>query len=129
MKYQTKTDKRGRLIEIHVPLEKQEDMFCRFNYSRSVMDDGTEVCFARVSDDGCSAAICCGRTPKEALVEAIETDSKHNVFHGTDKEKLAIMAHGPLFHELQKGGKLTETLSQIQSVTGKANCTSISHIS
>ena len=38
------------------------------------MDDGTEVCFARVSDDGCSAAICCGRTPKEALVEAIETD-------------------------------------------------------
>ena len=31
MKYQTKTDKRGRLIEIHVPLEKQDDMFCRFN--------------------------------------------------------------------------------------------------
>ena len=89
MKYQTKTDNRGRLIEIHVPLEKQEDMFCRFNYSRSVMDDGTEVCFARVSDDGCSAAICCGRTPKEALVEAIETDSKHNVFHGTDEQKFA----------------------------------------
>ena len=25
---------------------------------------------------------------KQALVEAIETDSKHNVFHGTDEEKL-----------------------------------------
>jgi len=89
MKYQTKTDKRGRLIEIYVPLKGQNNMICTFNYSKSIMDDGTDVCFARVSDDGCSAALCCGRTPKEALVEAIETDSKHNVFHGTDEQKFA----------------------------------------
>ena len=89
MNFQTKTDKKGRLIEIYVPLSGQEDMICRFNYSPSVMDDGTETCFTRVSDDGCSAAICCGRTPKEGLVDAIETDSKHNVFQGTDDQKLA----------------------------------------
>jgi len=89
MKYQTKTDKRGRLIEIHVPLEGQHDMVCTFNYSRSIMDDGTEVCHTRVCDDGCSAALCCGDTPRQGLVQAIETDSKHNVFHGTDEQKFA----------------------------------------
>ena len=89
MNFQTKTDKKGRLIEIYVPLSGQEDMVCRFNYSPSVMDDGTETCFTRVSDDGASAAICCGRTPKERLVNAIETDSKHNVFHGSSDQKLA----------------------------------------
>ena len=31
----------------------------------------------------------CGRTPKEGLVNAIETDSKHNVFHGSSDQKLA----------------------------------------
>ena len=87
MNYKTKTDKKGRLIEIHVPMEGQHDMVCPFNYSPSVLGDGSETCFARVSDDGCSAAICCGRTPKQGLVEAIETDSKHNVFHGTAEQK------------------------------------------
>ena len=77
------------MIEIHVPLEKQDDMLCRVNYSRSVMDDGTEVCHTRVCDDGCSAALCCGDTPRQGLVQAIETDSKHNVFHGTDEQKFA----------------------------------------
>ena len=89
MKYQTKTDKGGRLIEIYVPLKGQNNMICTFNYSKSMMDDGTDVCFARVSDDGCSAALCCGDTSKEGLVQAIETDSKHNVFHGTDEQKFA----------------------------------------
>ena len=88
MNFKTKTDKKGRLIEIQVPMEGQHDMVCTFNYSPSVLGDGSETCFARVSDDGCSAAICCGRTPKQGLVEAIETDSKHNVFHGSDEEKL-----------------------------------------
>ena len=88
MNFQAKKDNKGRLIEIHVPLKGQHDMVCRFNYSPSVLGDGSVTCFVRVSDDGCSAAICCGRTPKQALVEAIETDSKHNVFHGTDEEKL-----------------------------------------
>ena len=88
MNYKTKTDKKGRLIEIYVPMKGQHDMVCTFNYSPSVLGDGSETCFARVSDDGCSAAICCGRTPKQGLVEAIETDSKHNVFYGSDEEKL-----------------------------------------
>ena len=88
MNFKTKTDKKGRLIEIHVPMEGQHDMVCTFNYSPSILGDGSETCFARVSDDGCSAAICWGKTPKQGLVEAIETDSKHNVFHGTDEEKL-----------------------------------------
>ena len=87
MNYKTKTDKKGRLIEIYVPMKGQHDMVCTFNYSPSVLGDGSETCFARVSDDGCSAAICCGRTPKQGLVEAIETDSKHNVFHGTAEQK------------------------------------------
>ena len=87
MNFKTKTDKKGRLIEIQVPMEGQHDMVCTFNYSPSVLGDGSETCFARVSDDGCSAAICCGRTPKQGLVEAIETDSKHNVFHGTAEQK------------------------------------------
>ena len=87
MNFKTKTDKKGRLIEIHVPMEGQHDMDCTFNYSPSVLGDGSETCFARVSDDGCSAAICCCRTPKQGLVEAIETDSKHNVFHGTAEQK------------------------------------------
>ena len=87
MNFKTKTDKKGRLIEIYVPLKGQHDMVCTFNYSPSVLGDGSETCFARVSDDGCSAAICCGRTPKQGLVEAIETDSKHNVFHGTAEQK------------------------------------------
>ena len=87
MNFKTKTDNKGRLIEIHVPMEGQHDMVCTFNYSPSVLGDGSETCFARVSDDGCSAAICCGRTPKQGLVEAIETDSKHNVFHGTAEQK------------------------------------------
>lgn len=87
MNYKTKTDKKGRLIEIYVPMEGQHDMVCTFNYSPSILGDGSETCFARVSDDGCSAAICCGRTPKQGLVEAIETDSKHNVFHGTAEQK------------------------------------------
>ena len=87
MNFKTKTDKKGRLIEIYVPMKGQHDMVCTFNYSPSVLGDGSETCFARVSDDGCSAAICCGRTPKQGLVEAIETDSKHNVFHGTAEQK------------------------------------------
>ena len=87
MNFKTKTDKKGRIIEIYVPLKGQHDMVCTFNYSPSVLGDGSETCFARVSDDGCSAAICCGRTPKQGLVEAIETDSKHNVFHGTAEQK------------------------------------------
>ena len=87
MNFKTKTDKKGRLIEIHMRMEGQHDMVCTFNYSPSVLGDGSETCFARVSDDGCSAAICCGRTPKQGLVEAIETDSKHNVFHGTAEQK------------------------------------------
>ena len=87
MNYKTKTDKKGRLIEIYVPMKGQHDMVCTFNYSPSVLGDGSETCFARVSDDGCSAAICCGRTPKQGLVEALETDSKHSVFHGTDEQK------------------------------------------
>jgi len=89
MNYKAKTDNKGRLIEIHVPLEGQHDMVCSFNYSPSIMGDGTTACHTRVCDDGCSAALCCGRTPKQGLVEAIETDSKHNVFHGTDEQKLA----------------------------------------
>ena len=87
MNFETKTDKKSRLIEIYVPMKGQHDMVCTFNYSPSVLGDGSETCFARVSDDGCSAAICCGRTPKQGLVEAIETDSKHNVFHGTAEQK------------------------------------------
>ena len=87
MNFKTKTDKKGRLIEIYVPMKGQHDMVCTFNYSPSVLGDGSETCFARVSDDGCSAAICCGKTPKQGLVEAIETDSKHNVFHGTAEQK------------------------------------------
>ena len=47
MNFKTKTDKKGRLIEIYVPMEGQHDMVCTFNYSPSVLGDGSETCFAR----------------------------------------------------------------------------------